>query len=487
MAGEDIKRRTKIVCTLGPATQSEEKIEALTRAGMNVARINFSHGTHEEHAATIKRVRAVATRLGQPVAILQDLQGPKIRTGSLAGGQPVELAAGRQFILTTQDIAGTAERVTSTYQQLPDDVKPGDPILLSDGAIQLRVEKTDNTEVICRVVYGGLLAEHQGINLPGVTVSAPALTDKDRADLLFGIEQRVDYVALSFVRRPSDIQDAKDLIAAAMKPSADGAPGSTIPVIAKLEKPEAIERLESILQVSDGIMVARGDLGVEMPLEDVPLVQKRVIQQSNACGLPVITATQMLESMIQHPRPTRAEASDVANAILDGTDAIMLSGETAIGQYPVEAVRVMVRIALATEGHFPPSIRPEALQQGMAPTRAVSAAAHTLADAAGGSLIAVFTQSGLSAHLISKERPAAPIVAFTPSPAVYQRLALWWGVMPRLSNLAGSTEELIAWVDSCLQEERLAAPGDIIVIMGGMPIASRARTNFIQLHKIGES
>ena len=487
----DTLRRTKIVCTLGPASQSEEKIEALVRAGMNVARINFSHGTRAEHAATMEIVRAVAARLGEPVAILQDLQGPKIRTGPLISGQPVELRTGQRFVLTTEAVSGTAERVSTTYELLPRDVKPGDQILLSDGEIQLRVEESGDTEVICQVVNGGLLAEHQGINLPGVAVSAPALTEKDRADLIFGIEQRVDYVALSFVRRASDIAEAKDLIkdltAKAATPSLDGSASRLIPVIAKLEKPEAIERLESILQVADGIMVARGDLGVEMPLEDVPLVQKRVIAQANSVGLPVITATQMLESMIHNPRPTRAEASDVANAILDGTDAVMLSGETAVGQYPVEAVQVMARIALATEGHFSPASRPEIPQPRPGPARAVSAAAHTLADHAGGGLIAVFTQSGMSAQLISKERPQATIVAYTPFESVYQKLALWWGVTPRLSHMAGTTEELIAWVDSQLQQEGLASPGTLVVIMGGMPIVSRSRTNFIKLHEIGES
>ena len=489
------QRRTKIVCTLGPATVSEERIEALIRAGMNDARINFSHGTQPEHAATIARVRAVAERLGQPVAILQDLQGPKIRTGALAGGTPVQLRDGQQFTLTTQPIAGTTERVSTTYTPLPQDVKPGDRVLLSDGAMELRVRETSATEVVCEVVHGGTLAEHQGINLPGVAVSAPALTEKDRADLLFGVQQRVDYIALSFVRQPNDVREAKHLIASAMEqapeppePSPEGlhpsayAAENTIPVIAKLEKPEAIEHLDAILEVADGVMVARGDLGVEMPLEDVPMVQKRIIQRANALGLPVITATQMLESMIHSPRPTRAEASDVANAILDGTDAVMLSGETAVGDYPEEAVRVMARIALATEDHCQLTVP----HTRMTLSLAVSAAAHTLANEAHAKLIAVFTRTGASAQLISKERPHATIVAYTPFETVYRRLALWWGVMPRRSELIGSTEELIAWVDDQLQEGQLAGKGDEIVVIGGMPIAGRARTNFIKLHQVGE-
>jgi pyruvate kinase len=484
MKAPDIRRRTKIVCTLGPATESEDMIEALIRAGMNVARINFSHGPQEEQAAAIARVRAVAGRLGHPVAILQDLQGPKIRTGALSGGQPVALLPGHKFIVSTRTVSGTAEQVSTTYASLPQDVRPGDTILLSDGAIELRVEQVTATEVICLIIHGGLLAEHQGINLPGVAISAPALTEKDRADLLFGVEQAVDYIALSFVRSPRDITEAKDLVALASSgqhPSSR----STIPVIAKLEKPEAIEQLESILEVADGVMVARGDLGVEMPLEEVPLIQKRIIQQANLAGIPVITATQMLESMIHNPRPTRAEASDVANAILDGTDAVMLSGETAIGEYPVETVQVMARIALATEVHLQAPNRSGALHPRLEPARAVSAAAHTLADQAEGGLIAVFTQSGTSAQLVSKERPKATIVAYTPDETIYRRLALWWGVTPQLSHLAATTEELIHWVDNQLQQDGLAAPGSVIVVVGGMPIADRARTNFIELHQVG--
>jgi pyruvate kinase len=484
MSEPDIRRRTKIVCTLGPATDSEDMIESLIHAGMNVARINFSHGSQADQADVIARVRAVAGRVGQPIAILQDLQGPKIRTGALEDGRPVTLVPGRKFALTTTAVSGTADMVSTTYSQLPQDVGPGDTILLSDGAIELRVEHTSATEVDCVIIHGGLLAEHQGINLPGVAVSAPALTEKDRADLLFGIEQSVDYIALSFVRSPRDIAEAKDLVAAAIT-SRDPSTLYRTPVIAKLEKPEAIEQLELILQVADGVMVARGDLGVEMPLEEVPLIQKRIIQQANAVGIPVITATQMLESMIHNPRPTRAEASDVANAILDGTDAVMLSGETAVGEYPVEAVQVMGRIALATEVHLEAPNRPLALHPGLPAARAVSAAARTLADQAEGGLIAVFTQSGSSAQLVSKERPKAKIVAYTPDEAIYRRLALWWGVTPRLSRTAASTEELIEWVDSQLQREGLAARGSEVVVVGGMPIADRARTNFIKLHQIG--
>lgn len=491
-------RHTKIVCTLGPATSTEERIEALMRAGMDVARINFSHGDYVQHAATIERVRSVARRLNRPVAILQDLQGPKIRTGALEGGAPVFLTDGHRFVLTTRPVVGTNRVVSTTYADLPNDVRRGDRILLSDGAIELRVTGVVKQDVICEVVHGGSLAEHQGINLPGVAVSAPALTEKDRADLVFGVEQGVDYIALSFVRRPEDVTEAKELVIETLRirakpcspsprklhPSAYAAE-KTIPVIAKLEKPEAIDALDAILGVADGVMVARGDLGVELPLERVPRIQKDVIARANARGLPVITATQMLESMIEHPRPTRAEASDVANAILDGTDAVMLSAETAIGRYPVEAVQVMARIACESE----PQCKRGPFEHDAAPrthAHAVASAANILAREAGAHLIAAFTRTGTSAQLISKERPVMPVVAYTPFEQVYRRLALWWGVLPRRSELLGTTEQLIAWVDEQLQEEGLVQKGDEVVIMGGMPVAGRARTNFVKLQHIGE-
>lgn len=491
-------RRTKIVCTLGPATSTEERIEALMRAGMDVARINFSHGVQEQHAATIARVRSVAARLNRPVAILQDLQGPKIRTGSLEGGAPVFLTDGHRFVITTRPVTGNGKMVSTTYADLPKDVKRGDTILLSDGAIELRVTGVVKQDVICEVIHGGSLAEHQGINLPGVAVSAPALTDKDRSDLVFGVEQGVDYIALSFVRRPDDVTEAKELVEETLRklpepcapsprelhPSAYAAE-RTIPVIAKLEKPEAITALDDILRVADGVMVARGDLGVELPLEQVPMIQKDVIAKANERGLPVITATQMLESMVEHPRPTRAEASDVANAILDGTDAVMLSAETAVGKYPVEAVQVMARIACESEpycrhGPF------EHYDRRRTHAHAVASAAHILAREAGAHLIAAFTRTGTSAHLISKERPVVPVVAYTPFEQVYRRLALWWGVMPRRSELLGTTEQLISWVDEQLREEGLVQAGDEVVIMGGMPVAGSARTNFVKLQHIGE-
>src|SRR5579859_4789802 len=355
---------TKIVCTIGPASRSEDILERLILAGMNVARLNFSHGTYAEHIEVIERVRTISARLGKPVAILQDLQGPKIRTGPLQNHNPVLLISGKPFTLTTRPIIGDSATVSTTYQHLPQDVKPGDHILLADGLLELQVTDTTTTDVHCHILHGGTLGEHKGINLPGVAVSAQALTEKDIDDLRFGIAQGVDFVALSFVRHPSDIHAARAAIAEASNlavsttPSAKAhssgsstskPPPRTPPIIAKLEKPEAIAHLNAILEAADGVMVARGDLGVELPPEKVPLIQKRIIARANERGILVITATQMLESMVSQPRPTRAEASDVANAILDGTDAVMLSEETANGQYPVEAVEMMARIAQETE------------------------------------------------------------------------------------------------------------------------------------------
>ncbi|HEX9037984.1 MAG TPA: pyruvate kinase [Ktedonobacterales bacterium] len=490
-------RRTRIVCTLGPASWTEERIEALARAGMDVARINFSHGTHDEHAQTISRVRVVEERLGRPIAILQDLQGPKIRTGALAGHTPITLLDGQTFVITTRDIEGNGAEVSTTYSALPSDVTPGDRILLSDGAIELCVREASGQDILTDVVHGGTLAEHQGINLPGVAVSAPALTEKDRADLAFGVAHRVDFIALSFVRRSEDVRAAKALIAEeiAAQPAASRPPTprglhpsayaaeNTIPLIAKLEKPEAIKNLDSILLAADGVMVARGDLGVELPLEQVPLLQKKIIARATELGLPVITATQMLESMINHPRPTRAEASDVANAILDGSDAVMLSAETATGAYPIEAVQVMARIALQAESAC---VRFRPTERRGDPAQAVASAGYTLAREAGAKLIAVMTRTGASARLMSQQRPSMPIFAYTPFPSVYRRLMLWWGVTPRMSELKGSIQELLALADSDLQASGLVKPGDEVVIIGGMPLAGRARTNFVRLHRIGD-
>jgi pyruvate kinase len=471
-------RRTKIVATLGPSTNTHERIVGLIRAGMNVARLNFSHGTHEDHAARIAMVRRAASETGRCVAILQDLQGPKIRTGPLVNGEPVELVAGQSFTITVEPTLGTAEKVSTTYQNLAQDVRVRDRILLSDGLIELMVVSRNDTEVVTEVIHGGRLKQHQGINLPGVRVSAPAATEKDIEDLLFGLEQGVDFVALSFVRKASDITVVKDIIAAK---------GKTTPVIAKIERPEALDVLPEILAVADGIMVARGDLGVEMPPERVPLVQKQIIDAANRALIPVITATQMLESMIYNPRPTRAEASDVANAIIDGTDAVMLSGETAAGTYPLEAVQMMALIADAIEGNGRNNdvTTPRwAIPEVHSNARAIAAASCTIADSLPVRAIAVLTQSGSSARLVSHYRPQVPIIAFCPNPETSRRTNLYWGVTPLEIETEDRLDELEKKLQLTLRERGFVQRGDLIVLTGGHPIYRYGPTNFLKVVQI---
>ena len=469
-------RKTKIVGTVGPASRSVDMLEALIKAGLNVARLNFSHGTHAGHQESIANVRQVSARLGIPVAILQDLQGPKIRTGTLQDHQPVQLIDGQAFTITSRPVDGTASIVSTTYTDLPADVRPGDRILLDDGLLELRVAKKNSTDVTCQVVYGGWLSEHKGINLPGVAVSAPSLTAKDLDDLAFGLSQGVDFVALSFVRTADDVRAAKAAIAAR---------GAAVPVIAKLEKPEALDHLDSILAVTDGVMVARGDLGVEMALEKVPLAQKTIIRKADACGVSVITATQMLESMINSPRPTRAETSDVANAILDGTDAIMLSGEMAIGKYPVQAVQMMDRIALEVEANSG-----DTYKIGMAShahstdAESISEAARTIAEYSDVKAIAAFTASGLTARLIAKDRPRVDILALTPDETVYHRLALAWGVTPFMCPHSLTLEDLLAHMERILLASGRVHKGDKIVVMGSMPLGLGNPTNFLKMHQL---
>ncbi len=479
-------RRTKIVCTIGPATNSEERLEQLMHAGMNVARLNFSHGTQEEHAVVIERIRTISARMHCAIALLQDLQGPKIRTGLLEGRKSVTLADHAQVVITTRDILGTSEIISTTYQQLPQDVKPGDRILLNDGLLELSVLDATETDVRCLVVHGGELGEHKGINLPGVAVSAPALTEKDRADLRFGVMHDVDYVALSFVRKPADILETKQYIRQLQIEHNGGNNKNliSIPLIAKLEKPEAIACLDAILAVVDGVMIARGDLGVEMAAEKVPLIQKNIIAKCNTLGLPVITATQMLESMIVNPRPTRAEVNDVSNAVLDKTDLVMLSGETASGAYPIEAVQMMVRIILETESGGRTAHQPQ--HQQLSQERAVSHAARALSEEASVKAIVVFTQSGNTARLISQDRPRTPILAYTPSERVYRQLALLWGVWPGCIEMRGFTDELMETVGQRLIDANLIQAGEHVVIMGGLPFGSRARTNFVKLHRVNK-
>jgi pyruvate kinase len=472
-------RQTKIVATLGPSTNTLERIAGLIRAGMNVARLNFSHGTHAEHAARIAMVRQAAAEAGKQVALLQDLQGPKIRTASLEGGRPVELVAGTRFLITTEPVIGNAEKVSTTYPALPQDVRPRDRILLSDGLIELNVIRQNDTEVETEVVHGGRLKEYQGINLPGVRVSAPAATEKDLEDLQFGLEQGIDYVALSFVREAKDIVQIKEIIKQA---------GKYIPVVAKIERPEALDVLPEILAVSDAIMVARGDLGVEMPPERVPLVQKQIIDAANRALIPVITATQMLESMIQNPRPTRAEASDVANAIIDGTDAVMLSGETAAGNYPIEAVEMMTLIADAIEisGRYSDhNATPRwALPEVQSTPRAIAAAACSIADSLPVRAIVVLTQSGDSARFVSHYRPQIPIIAFSPDAKTCRRTSLYWGVVSQQIENHNRLEEIEKRIQMYLRERGMIQRGDLVVLTGGHPIYHYGRTNFLKVMPI---
>ena len=470
-------RRAKIVCTLGPACDTPERLGALLEAGMDVARLNFSHGTHLEHAQRLRRVRRLARQQGRSLAVLQDLQGPKIRTGPLQGNQPVELRPNSQVTLTTRSVLGNARMISTDFRPLPREVRPGSRILLSDGRIELRVEGICGSEITCRVVEGGELAEHQGINLPGLALSISALTAKDREDLKFAVRQGVDFVALSFVRSSDDILALKRWLARA---------GREIPVVAKLEKPQAIDRLEEVLNVADAVMVARGDLGVELPPESVPVMQKRIIARANALKVPVIVATQMLESMTEHSRPTRAEASDVANAIFDGADALMLSAETAIGHYPVDAVRMMARIITAAEGspRYAWYRRRRFADEELSVSEGIGQSVAYLAEELDLKAIAVFTQSGSSARLVSKYRPRVPVFAFSPLPHILRRTALYWGVEPIHMPHVKSTDRMVEGADHLLRVRGVVRPGDLIAVIAGTPIARRGTTNLLKVHRI---
>jgi pyruvate kinase len=468
--------RSKIVCTLGPSSNTPEIIGALIDAGMNVARLNFSHGSHADHAKMLAVVRAEAERRGKAVAVLLDLQGPKIRVGKFATGA-VELPAGSTFTITTDtSVVGDQHRVSTTYSDLPKDVKAGDMILLDDGYMSMQVTNVTTTDVTAIVIAGGTLKNNKGINLPGVDVTAPALSEKDREDIGFALRYGVDYVALSFVRRAEDVREAKRLL------TVDGV---SIPVISKIEKPQALDRLESIIDASDGTMVARGDLGVEMGPEKVPLAQKRIIEETNKRGKIVITATQMLESMISHPRPTRAEASDVANAVLDGTDALMLSGETASGLYPVQAVQTMARIIREVErsSYYRTNIETPTLELPVS-ANAIAHAAVTAARAMKIKVIASSTQSGGVSRLLSEYRPEADIVSLTSNEVAFRRLALVWGVTPVMMPTAATTEELLERMESTLLAHKLAKPGDSVVITMSVPIGSGVQNNVLKIHQI---
>ena len=471
-------RRTKIVATVGPACDTEERLNALMEAGVDVFRLNFSHGEQSAKSEVIRTIRELSRRRVRAVAILGDLQGPKIRTGKMEGGS-LELVAGSEVTITTRELLGSGSTIPTIYQGLPGDVVPGDRILLDDGLMELKVLGVDGQDVRCTVVSGGLLKDRKGINLPGAKVSAPALTEKDREDLHFCIREELDYVALSFVRQASDVLELKEILKSQQ---------SELRVIAKIEKPEAVDNFDSILEVSDGVMVARGDLGVEINPEKVPLIQKRIIRSCNEAGKPVITATQMLESMISNPRPTRAEVSDVANAILDGTDAIMLSAETASGKYPIEAVTMMVQVALDVEGD--PQLRGQVFHPVFESdghpclAEVISQAACRVAENVGAAAILAFTQTGSTAALVSKYRPALPIYAVTPSREVRRRLTLYAGVHSLRVVIEGDTESQIRAVERTVLATGRLKKGDVVVITMGSPLSSPGTTNLMKVHRL---
>ncbi|MCU0518489.1 MAG: pyruvate kinase [Oscillatoria sp. Prado101] len=468
-------RRTKIVATIGPATSSPEVLRALIQAGATTLRLNFSHGSHEDHQRNIRLIRQTSFELNQPVGILQDLQGPKIRLGRFETGSIV-LEKGDPFILTSRIIPGTQHISSVTYEPLAHEVPAGSVILLDDGRVEMRVEKVDRAagELYCRTVVGGTLSNNKGVNFPQVYLSIRALTDKDRQDLLFGLDQGVDWVALSFVRNPEDVLEIKEIIASA---------GKRVPVIAKIEKHEAIEQMEAILSLCDGVMVARGDLGVELPAEEVPILQKRLIATANRLGIPVITATQMLDSMVSSPRPTRAEISDVANAILDGTDAVMLSNETAVGKYPVAAVETMARIAERIEQD---KITCNVASDGSGRSRpnAISQAVGQIAQQLGASAIMTLTKTGATARNVSKFRPSTPVLAVTPHVEVARQLQLVWGVKPLLVLDLPSTAQTFQAAISVAQEKHLVSDGDLVVMTAGTLQGVAGSTDLIKVEVV---
>jgi pyruvate kinase len=469
-------RRTRIVCTIGPASRDEGTLRKMVHAGMDVARLNFSHGTHAEHAAVIRAIREGESEWGHPVTIIQDLQGPKIRLGNFVGGRAM-LMTGEPFTLTAEPVEGTSAGASLDHPELFAALKPGDQIWMDDGTIQLAVQSVGPGEARCRVTAGGVVSDHKGVALPGLPLPLSCLTAKDKQDLRFGIEHGVDYVAVSFVRSASDIQEVRKFLLDQR---------ASLPIIAKLERAEIVANLPGILALVDAVMVARGDLGVEVPIEEVPIIQRDVIRQARVAKVPVIVATQMLESMVTYLRPTRAEVSDVATAIFEGADALMLSAETASGQHPVAAVEVMSRVAARAEREFQrasvlPS-RPEAYGFPEAVAEAACRAAQVLHAKA----IVAFTQSGFSARLISSERPDVPVVALTPFPEVQRRLGLYWGVSSRLIRKVETTDEMVHEVEATLLGDGTVRNGDVIVIISGAPMWVTGTTNLLKLHRIGD-
>jgi pyruvate kinase len=477
----DRQRRAKIVATLGPASSSEEVFRELVRAGLDVARLNFSHGTHAQKAELIRMVRKVAREENKPICILADLQGPKIRTGKLKDHKPVMLVAGERLTITPHEIEGTAKKVGTTFTTLAENLEPGSRILLSDGLIELAVERIVGEDVVCIIINGGMLGENKGINLPGIPVKVPSLTEKDEEDLVFAVGQNVDTIAVSFVRTADDVRHVKGRLDALK---------SDAWIIAKLEKPQAIEHLDSILEVADGIMVARGDLGVEVPPEKVPAIQKHIIRRAAEYRKPVITATQMLESMIDNPRPTRAEASDVANAIYDGSDAVMLSAESAAGKYPVQSVAMMAKIVTETEHQIRIAerlpqfarIRPDRLSVAETICESMAHAAQDLDIGA----IAIFTETGATARLLSKYRPEPPIFALSPHESVVNRSMLLWGTYPILCDRFRDTDKLVRSAEIVLQKRGAIRERQVVGIVAGTRTRSGA-TNFMRLHMVGDS
>ena len=471
-------RKTKIVCTLGPSTDKEGVLREMIQAGMNVARFNFSHGTHAEHKARLDTLKALREELDAPVAAMLDTKGPEIRLKDFADGS-VHLTAGQEFTLTTTEVEGDVHRCSITYADLPNDVKAEDTILLDDGLVRLTVLETAGTEIRCRVENDGVMKNHKGVNVPGVRLSMPYMSQRDREDLLFGVEQGFDYVAASFVRSAADIRELRSLLDKA---------GARIRIIAKIENQEGVSNLPEILDAADGIMVARGDLGVEIDFTEIPIIQKDMIAQCVACGKPVITATQMLDSMIENPRPTRAEITDVANAIYDGTSAIMLSGETAAGKYPVEAVKTMDAIARRTESDINHVKRMAQMSGGRTRLSVAAATAHaacTTAQEIGADAILTVSQSGTTARLVSRFHPGTPIVACLLDQRVRRQMALYWGVEPIMMPYVNSTDELVSQAVECAEAAGLVSRGDLVVVTAGVPVGVSGTTNMIRVQQVG--
>ena len=469
-------RRAKIVCTMGPAVESPEKVRELIAAGMNMARLNLSHGGYEEHQSRLNEVRAAAKEAGKPVAILVDLQGPKIRLARFKAG-PHDLSRGDIFTITTDEVEGTKERVGTTYKGLPGDCKPGDRILIDDGKVTVEVTEVKGNDVVTIVIEPGAVSNNKGINLPGVAVSVPALSEKDKEDLRWGLNAGADFIALSFVRSAEDIVDVHKIMDEV---------GIRVPVIAKIEKPQAVANLQEIVNVFDGIMVARGDLGVELPIEEVPLVQKHCIELAREAAKPVIVATQMLDSMITNSRPTRAEATDCANAVLDGADALMLSGETSVGEFAIEAVQTMARIISHTEEGGMDMIRP---MKSAPKTKggAITKAATEVGAIVGAKYLVTFTQSGDSARRTARLRSPIPILAFTPEVGTYNRMALDWGVEPELTPMVKHTDEMVMQADTLLIKSKRCVEGELVVIVAGSPPGIPGSTNAMRVHRVGDA